>query len=738
MRFLAPLGAPWRFGGFSFSSRLAREGLLPYFLSTVGASRHRRLGLGLALTAAVIAAFSSCVARPEGTFQKPTDDDAGKPGPIVIDGSSSSDAKGELPPTDPHAVLGVDPPHGPWNGGQTVMVRGNGFDSKVRVWFGTVEIPSTDLVPVDAERVQVLVPPGTAGAVDVTAQNGKDSSTKRTLIGGYEYDAFYAEPKSGPTSGGTLVKLHGQGTKWSGKVEVLVDFMPCTDVVVVSATELECKTPQSTPGTKPIRVTTEDGVKVDVLDAFTYGDSDNGFKGGLSGKPLGSQLKVISLDGYTGEVLPGATAIAGDDLATALVQKTDGSGVTVFQNSALGPKKTVTVAKKCYQPITFVDVPVDTVTVYLDPVLAPSCAEEGDPPPVGGTPALGSAITGQLVWKSSKEFETRAAWTNIPEPKGPDEKAVAYVFTLASDPSYGWSLPNASDAVTPEVGGTIGYQYVTSTLQTGNVGLYALAGIENRVANPPYFKAYAMGIAKGISAVPGKVTSEVFINMDIPLDHAFKISLVGPKPTLKGPDRARVSVVIRVNELGYAFLPVGEQEKLLPVTGPLSFVGVPPLVKGLSTSQYVYTGRAVTGVAGTAPRSVVGLLATTSTAEIVSLDPFVEIPALTKPGVNGAWSGTELAWSATPGGQSVELTVVSAQSAGGLMTWTIAAPAGVTATKLPNLAQLGSELALYPGQITFGVTRAHIEAFDYGNVRYRQLDSRGWTAWATDIFHAHL
>lgn len=702
----------------------------------MSASNLRRAALWLGASGVALAVAGSCVARPEGTFQKPTDDDAGPPPPLLIDGGSG-DVKSELPPSDPHAVLGVDPPHGPWNGGQTVMVHGNGFDSKARVWFGATEIPSSDLVPVDAERIQVVVPPGTAGPVDVSAQNGDDASTRRSLLGGYEYDAFYAEPNSGPTSGGTLVKLFGQGTKWNDKVQVLVDFLPCTDLVVTSGTELQCKTPKSTPGTKPIRVTTEDGVSVDVLDAFTYGDSDNGYKGGLSGNPLKSELKIIALDGWTGLTLPSATAIVGDDLASALVQKTDGAGVTVFQAAALGPKKTVTVAKKCYQPITFVDVPVDTVTVYLDPVLSPSCAEEGDPPPVGGTPSLGAVVTGQLVWKGSKEFEQRAAWTNIPEPKSPDEKAAAYVFPLATDPTYAFSLPSSSEAVTPESGGTIGYEYMVSA-QTGNLGLYALAGIENRSASPPYFKAYAMGLAKGVSTSPGKVTGEVFINMDIPLDHAFKISLTGPKPTLKGPDRAKVSVAIRVNELGYALLPIGVQQKLLPIGAPLSFVGVPPLVKGLATSQYVYTGSAVTGVAGTAPRSVVGLLSTTSTAETVSLDPFVEIPTLTKPGSNGSWTGTELAWGAAPGGQSVELTVIYAQSGGGLSTWVIAAPAGVTSTKLPNLAALGSELALFPGNITFSVNRAHISPFDYGSLRYRQLDNRGWNAHATDIFHAHL
>jgi IPT/TIG domain len=680
---------------------------------------------------------SSCIARPEGKFQKPTDDDAGTPGPINLDGGNASDVKGELPPTDAHAVLGVDPPHGPWNGGQTVIVRGNGFTSQARIWFGTDEIPAADLVPVDSERVQVVVPPGSAGPVDVSAQDGDDASTRRTLLGGYEYDRFYADPKSGPTSGGTIVTLHGQGTSWNDKTEAFIDLVACSDVKTLGPTELSCTAPASTPGTKPMRVTTEDGVSVDVLDAFTYGDSDNGFKGGLSGNTLVDHLKVIALDSFTGDVLSTATAVVGDDLATALVQQTDGSGVTLFQAPNLGPKRTVTVTKKCYQPITLVDVPVDTVTVYLDAVLSPQCIEDGDPPPVGGTPALGSAIIGELVWKSGKEFQTRPGWTNVPPTKSPDERLAAYVFELGTDPTTAFQLPNAGDAVTPDSPGSLGYSYVMSA-GTGNLGLYAVAGIENRVANPPYFKAYAMGIAKGVAAQPGQQTIAVYINMDIPLDHGVTLSLTGPTPTAKGPDRVRAHVAIQVGELGYALLPAGSQEKLLPVGSPLSFVGIPPLVGGISDGLYVVSAAAVTGATGSAPRSIAQALATNSTAGGVSLDQFVQIPTLSIPAATGVWSGAELQWGAPVGGASVQLSVLSAQSAGGLKSWTVVAPEGVTETKLPDLAALSSDFALFPGAITISITRAHIEAFDYGSLRYRQLDKRGWNAYAQDVFFSYL
>jgi hypothetical protein len=686
--------------------------------------------LGLALVTA-----GSCIARNEGEFHRPTDDDGGID--ITLD-SGTSDSKSELPPTDPHALLGVDPPHGPWSGGQLVIVRGNGFSSKARIWFGTDEVLAESVVPVDAERVQVLVPPGKAGAVDITAQNGDDETTKRTLIGGYEYDSFYAQPASGPTSGGTIIKLFGQSTKWDSDTEVQIDLVPCIDIVVASETELSCKTPVGTPGTKPIRVKTADGVVVDVLDAFTYGNSDNGYKGGLSGDPLSGELKVLTLDGYTGFSISDATVIVGDDAATAAVQKTDKSGVTVFTDPSLGPKRTVTISKKCYQPITFVDVPVDTVTAYIDPVLSPACIEDGDPPPTGGTPVYGGAVKGELLWQGNQEFE-RAGWTNVPDPKSPDEKLVAYVFELESNPKTVFQLPSEFDAVTPESSGTSGFAYVVST-SAGNLGLYALAGLENRVANPPYFKVYAMGVAKGVLTQPGQITGEVFVKVDIPLDHALTIEASGPTPNQKGPDRVGVNLALRIGELGYAVLPVGYQQKLLP-TSPIGFVGIPPLVGGLGGAQYVATASAVTGPAGTTPHSITASLAFTSTAETVSLDPFVEIPALTTPS-SGSWNGTNLAWGATPGGASTELTVLNIQSAGGLRNWLVAVPGPLEAAKVPDLAALsstlGEDLALIPGALTISVTRAHIEAFDYGTLRYRQLDDRGWNAYATDVFFSHL
>jgi IPT/TIG domain len=685
------------------------------------------------LVALCLLGLSGCLARGNSTLLHPSDGDGG-PNLIVIDGGPA-DAASELPQTAPHAVLGVDPPHGPFNGGQHAIVRGNGFTSQVRVWFGGTEVPASDVVPIDPGRVQVVVPAGHAGAVDVATQDGSDASTRSSLTGGYTYDQFYADPSSGPTSGGTVTTLYGDGTHWDDQTTAFVDLNPCQAITVKSPTDLECTTPQGTPGSKTVRVTTSDGVSVDVLDAFSYVNSNNGYRGGLSGSPLQSQLKVLALDDITGNAIAGATVVAGDDLATASVKQTDASGVAVFQDPTLGPARSVTVAKSCYQPITFVDVPVDTVTAYLDPVLSPSCVSKGDPPPVGGTPVYEATINGQIVWPYTDEFK-REGWSNVPQPKGPDEKLVAYVQPLSSDATRSFSLPGSSNAVTPASQGSVGFSYSLTALP-GNLTLYALAGIENDALQPPLFTAYAMGVAKGVTAEPGGTTSDVYIPIDAPLNHALEVTAAGPEPTSRGPDRVQATVAVSVANLGYALLPNGAATELIPVASPFNFEGVPALSGSLSGSSYVATASAVTGATAGTPDSVVGLYQTNDSSQIVNVTGFVEIPALVTPPTNGAWNGQDLQVSWIPGGADVSLTVFDVESGGGLVAWTVALPGSETSAKLPDLDVLGSDLGLIHGPVSITVSAAHIDNFDYGSLRDNQLGKSGWDAYARDVFYAH-
>jgi len=709
----------------------------------------RALGLGgaFALLGAVFA--PGCLPRGDGTLTRQSDRDpdaggGGRPA-INVDGGAH-DASDELPPTAPHAVLGVNPPRGSFAGGGLALISGNGFGGNARVWFGDVELARTAIVPIDPQRIQVTVPPGHTGAVDVGVQNGADDSTFAVLTGGYSYDEFYAEPDSGPTSGGTQITLHGDGTRWNDATEVTIDQKPCVVNEVVSKTELRCTTPAGTPGSKPIRVSTS--VDVDVLDAFVYSNSDNGFKGGLAGNSLRDTLRVLVLDNFTAEGVPGATVIIGDDVASADISKTDSSGVTVDSKAGLGPKRTVTVARKCYQPQTFVDVDVDSVTVFLDPILAPGCGPpSGDLPASGGSGVYGASVAGQVVWPASAEF-VRDGWLNVPEPKSDDEQLVAYVMRLTGSPTDRFSLPSAAQAITPSSSGDRGYTFSTYGAP-GNFTLYALAGIENRKLNPPTFTAYQMGLVRGVSAKSGESKNDVFIQVDVDLDHTLTLDLSPPSVTARGPDRIFASASIQVGTEGFAPLPNGYIARDLPLSGAFSFVGVPTLSGSLLGTSYIVTARAVTGQTASTPRSVLGLLSTRDTSEPLRVEPvsgFVEVPTLTTPKPNTTWDGKGLAATRAAGGSAVDLFVYEVASAGGLIAWKVVAPGSAEAFSLPDLNAVGPDLALSPGPLTITVNAARIDnlcpdtptpcPFEYGALRYRDMAQRGWTAYATDVFYA--
>ncbi|PIE06133.1 MAG: hypothetical protein CSA75_01110 [Sorangium cellulosum] len=685
------------------------------------------------LTALVVGA---CIAIPEGDGipQKITDrDDASVDAFVAVD-AASKDAASELPPMEPHAVIGVHPSHGPFTGGRLAVIRGNGFTSEVRVWFGNEEVPQKDVTPADPTRIQVVVPLGMPGPVDVRTQNADDESTSRTLNEGYTYDQFYAEPSSGPTTGGTLIQVMGKGTDWSAETEVLVGDLPCLSLTVISEEKLECASPPHAAGS--VAITVADGMQTPqiVYDAFTYADSDNGFKGGLSGSPLDGVLKVAAYNSYTGAPIPNVHVIAGDNLETARTGKTDSAGIVIFQDPSLQARRSVTLAKTCFEPTTFVDVPVDTVTAYLSPVLSPQCVgDAGKVPPVGGKPVAYASIHGELVWTGGTEFN-RAPWTNVPAPKTADERQVAYLFQPRDDATARFVLPDPSRAITPEVGGRIGYEFSTASAG-GNVTLYVLAGIENRAVAPPAFTAYAFGFVQGISAIPGETTSNVYVHIDHTLDQALVLSTVPPTPGPKGPDRLISSVAVQLGNEGYAIFPNAQRTTLLANTGDLTFVGLPGLSGDLLGARFVSSARAVTGANDGVPISIVGKHVSTDTSVPILIDGFVQVPVLRSPSAGDPFDGQHLQVQYAEGGAFVDVTVFRIEASSGLIEWLIVAPAGKTDIELPDLEALG--LGLPRGPVNINIYGGHIDdqGFDYGSLVYRQTDTRGWVAYAHDVFN---
>jgi hypothetical protein len=57
---------------------------------------------------------------------------------------------------------------------------------------------------------------------------------------------------------------------------------------------------------------------------------------------------------------------------------------------------------------------------------------------------------------------------------------------------------------------------------------------------------------------------------------------------------------------------------------------------------------------------------------------------------------------------------------------------------LPDLRTAFPEGAVVPGSVSISIYGARIGTFDYGALRYRQLDPRGFDAYSLDVLPAHL
>lgn len=637
-------------------------------------------------------------------------------------------------PSDPHALLGVSPNHGPWSGGQTVWLRGNGFLSDARVWFG--DTPGENTVSVDPNRIQTTTPPGVAGPVDVVVQNGDDVSTRRVLREGYEYDAFIVEPSAGPTAGGTLVTLRSRDSDWNDDTQVTIDLEPCEVQSVQHAdsglVELTCRTPEGTPGQKVVTVETETGTRTSVAGAFAYSEFASNFESGLSGDPLDGELNVVVYSGFTGQPLEGATVVLGNTADPERARLTDRAGAVRFLASelgldSLGETQTVTVLLECTNPVTLVDVGVDQVTLFLEPILTPECV----PPSLDGVPIGGSAgaapshrISGELLWGEGLEGRP-GPWFNVGSPAHEKEEQVAYVFELSSSPEGPFYLPTRFDAVTAADKGTYGYVFEHDTRSLGNVTLYAVAGVEDTSVNPRRFTPYALGILRGVD--PALEPTGLLIDMGVSLDHELSFDVEAPAVTERGPDRIQVALALRVGALGYVRLPGLERQQLLPSSAPLSFIGVPALSGPLGRAEYLAQVSAVSGADGDLPASHIDLLSTRQTDRPIAVRDFVPVPLPELPQAGAAWNGQALELAFQPGG-AFDLLRVDVLLPSRAMTWRIIAPGARREIALPPLREFG--FSLPSGNVTVGVVAARIQNFDYRLLKERHFSSRGWAAYA--------
>ncbi|MFO0745344.1 MAG: IPT/TIG domain-containing protein [Myxococcota bacterium] len=149
---------------------------------------------------------------------------------------------------------GIDPIAGPSSGGNTIGLRGAGFATDVVVRFDDTPAEITSVDPT-GDTMEVRVPPGRHGAVDVSVSRGLETLTldqayfyvDPLVVDGGTLWAGHAVPSRGPASGGNLVMVSVVGLVGTGGVTAsfggvpadVLDVRPGQSTVVVKAPPLD-------------------------------------------------------------------------------------------------------------------------------------------------------------------------------------------------------------------------------------------------------------------------------------------------------------------------------------------------------------------------------------------------------------------------------------------------------------------------------------------------------------------
>ncbi len=243
----------------------------------------------------------------------------------------------------------------------------------------------------------------------------------------------------------------------------------------------------------------------------------------------------------------------------------------------------------------------------------------------------------------------------------------------------------------------------------------------------PTFEPYVMGVARGVPVQPNAKTVGVDIQMTTLLDRSLSVAPQMPPQGGRGPDRMITTVAVDLGAGSYAILPQGSQMHLLPISGTVTFVGVPALDGMLAGSRYDLTAAAVTGSGEQDPTSAVAYIETTDANDPVSVGGFFAIPTLAQPGVT-PWSGTHVQMQASG---PIDLALFQIGTGAGLVTWTIVSP-GNLSFDLPDISQVSGVDTLLHGPISTTFDIARIDGFDYGTLRTGQLSGSAWNAYAED------
>lgn len=630
--------------------------------------------------------------------------------PRVDFGLPDSDAR----PNDPLSLASVKPNHGPFVGGNTVVINGTGFGKGVMVRFGDKQVNESELVLLSPVSMEVVVPAGEVGVTDVEVEHGGSSAT---LAAAYSYDAVILDPNSGPTSGGTLVTLEARGLALVGEIELALGGRLCTDVRIVSQSRLQARTPEGEqgPATLALKV---GGQELRVEEAFTYYLGTNQLVGGLGGGSIAGTLTATVLNRITRTPIPGARVVLQRGRELQLQANANAQGIVVFQDDALAGPVTLTAAAPEHETTTLVSFDARDATLLLTPIIPPS---PGSLPPGQYVPL----VEGHVLFGGATGAGV-SSWNLIPSAKEDEVKRV-YVFATNSTIRL-HGEPRPTDLATIDfdpAAGLTGWPYTLYT-RFGNLAIYAVAGLYNSKTKD--FRPYALGITRGVVAGPGD-RLRVDVIVDMPLADALKVELREVPP---GLERHAVRLALNLGADGYLLLPGhdrrGEGVPAELLFGRLPRTSHPSLVDATFAVDVMLESRNDTGLPLT--RATETLIPTSERTLV--LDGFVGLPHQVSPAAGARLWGNTLRWSVGPG-QAPDLAVTAIETSDQTPVWTVISPGHIKEVKLPDPATLG--LPAWPeGPLTWLQWLARIDDYDFDSFNYRDLSSARWRRWSFDLF----
>ncbi|HEX3462203.1 MAG TPA: IPT/TIG domain-containing protein, partial [Acidimicrobiales bacterium] len=190
----------------------------------------------------------------------------------TVGGTSATSPADQYTYTPAPTVTGVSPVGDVSTGGAAVTITGTNLGPATSVQFGTVVVTgpmcnATQCVVTDPAGV-----PGSVVDITVTTPGGTSPTSPAdqfTYSGGVPAPSVGGiSPNSGPSTGGTVVTITGQG--FAGATEVDFGDPPATNVSC-SATECTATSPPDAPGTVAVTVKGPGGTsRLSPNDQFTY------------------------------------------------------------------------------------------------------------------------------------------------------------------------------------------------------------------------------------------------------------------------------------------------------------------------------------------------------------------------------------------------------------------------------------------------------------------------------------